>query len=863
MATIKIKSDPYKREISYESFHAQTGLWEKIEVHNPDSRLREDESGKSFLPFKIKEIIDIIIHDYKSGTDRVEIVFEGTNEEYREVEKVCQAEDVADKVILTRTHTILENARSILKQTKGFFKTVEPIIAKIVRDDAGVRRDLKKVSDALDDIIPICVFGNYSAGKSTFINALIGYEVLPSGGDPVTAKIYEIRRSEHLDIARICFAYRGDNIELLFDGGIFRVVSGNMESDILTDLCQIIKDFSKQDLIAVVNKALEFINGYEKKDKKTIDISHVITVDIPFSPNGVLGQSQNHFVIFDTPGSNSHSNADHSLVLEEALRGFSNGIPVWVSQYESMDSEDNAALCERILAIKALDNRFTMIVLNKADGSDLPEDGFSPRQIQDILEYRAVEKMYASGIFFVSSIMGLGAKNHGELRDKHYRRIYRSQLEMYSDPEDMDYATLYRYDIMPEQIKSEICRLSEEHPDLVYANSGLFCIEKEMEDFASKYSAYNKCQMVLVFLNEVIAETNRRITNRTNTLKRNREKRQQELDTKKQELITTITELTSDRERDYGRDTRTHIRTFATTELNYSYDSEELDQLDDQVAAQHSTEANFSAQESGFEKAKGTMWDHLKTHGQNLFSGDFKHTLVAMRDDLVKDFARVQASKESMDAMKRDIDSQTSDVIMGIVIEKYKASLLEAKERLSAATKFHWQNNAQSLKELLISIITESDALSNSQREQLSSIIMDYKPLEFNDDADDVFIKTKFLRGNIFGFPAGDAERLNIRRLAAKYNERMSKNILEMAMHLNDSCFASYKTWQATLLSIIEQNITEYNPQLRDMAEMIREETEKIIELETDQQTISASLEAIRQLMSWKDVEFEEMQYGS
>ena len=863
MAKIKIKSDPYKREISYECFRAQTGNWEKIEVHNPDSRLREDDNGKSFLPFKIKEIIDIIIQDYRSGEERVEIIFEGTNEEFREVEKVCMAEEIVGKVILTRTHTILENARSILKETKGIFRTVEPIIAKIVRDDVGVRRDLKKVSDALDDIIPICVFGNYSAGKSTFINALIGYEVLPSGGDPVTAKIYEIRRSEHPDVARICFAYRGDDIELLFDGGIFRIVRGNIDSDILTDLCKIIKDYSKQDLIVVVNKALEFINGYEKKDKKTIDISNVIAVEVPFSQNGVLGQSQNHFVVFDTPGSNSASNADHSLVLEDALRGFSNGIPVWVSQYESMDSEDNMALCERILAIKALDNRFTMIVLNKADGSDLPEDGFTVHQIRDILEYRAVEKMYASGIFFVSSIMGLGAKNGGNLKDKHYRRIYRSQQEMYSDPEDMDYATLYRYNIMPEQIKTEICYLSEEHTDLIYANSGLFCVEREMEDFASKYSAYNKCQMVFVFLDEVIAETNRRIVNRTNTLRRQREKRQQELDLKRQELLATIGDVSIERERDYGRDTRTHVRAFATRELDYSFDPAELDRLDEQVAAQHAVESNFSAQESGFARAKSTMWDHVRTHSQNFFTGDFKHSLLAMRDDFVKDLAKVQASKESKDAAKRDIDSQTSDVIMAIVVDKYKTSLLEAKERISTATRFHWQNNAQSLKELLISIITESDALSSTQREQLSGIIMDYKALEFNDDADDVFIKTKFLRGNFFGISAGDSERLNIRRLAAKYNERMAKNILEMAMHMNDSCYTTYKAWQATLLSIIEQNITEYNPQLRDMAEMIREETEKIIELETDQQTISASLEAIRQLMSWKDVEFEEMQYGS
>ena len=83
-----------------------------------------------------------------------------------------------------------------------------------------------------------------------------------------------------------------------------------------------------------------------------------------------------------------------------------------------------------------------------------------------------------------------------------------------------------------------------------------------------------------------------------------------------------------------------------------------------------------------------------------------------------------------------------------------------------------------------------------------------------------------------------------------------------MAMDLNESCYASFKAWHSSLMSIIEQNITEYNPQLRDMAEMIREETEKIIELEADQKTISTSLEAIKQLMSWKEVDFEEMRYG-
>ena len=88
------------------------------------------------------------------------------------------------------------------------------------------------------------------------------------------------------------------------------------------------------------------------------------------------------FVIFDTPGSNSASNLNHTKVLENALASFSNGIPVWVSQYESIDSQDNAALCDKILQIQALDERFTMIIMNKADCSNLPKNGFDDSKVK-------------------------------------------------------------------------------------------------------------------------------------------------------------------------------------------------------------------------------------------------------------------------------------------------------------------------------------------------------------------------------------------------------------------------------------------------------------------------------------------------
>ena len=280
MAKIKIVSNPYNREITYLRYHEADGKWLRIDETDTNGYLRSIDYKKCFLPFKIKEIVDVIVSEYGSADEITELIFLGTAEEYEEVRKICSLPEYAGKVSLLAADGYLENARAILVDTKELFKTVQPIIKKIVRDDPAVCKDLDKVSDAMDDIIPICVFGNYSSGKSTFINALIGNEILPNGGDPVTAKTYEIKQSPNEDFARIRFAYHDVPVELRFESGRFRIVQGDRSSDILMELAQLISDYPREELLPVVRKALEFINAYEKVDATQIDISSVIKVEI-------------------------------------------------------------------------------------------------------------------------------------------------------------------------------------------------------------------------------------------------------------------------------------------------------------------------------------------------------------------------------------------------------------------------------------------------------------------------------------------------------------------------------------------------------------------------------------------------------
>ena len=859
MATIKIRSNPYERKIEYLTYKEQAGEWEEIQKSNPDSKLREDESGKSFLPFKIKEIVDIILEEYYVDSEKINIVFEGTQEEYEEIQKICELPEVKDKVCLSKTNVFLENAKLILSDTKEIFKTVQPVIEKIVSGDEDVKGDLNKVADALDDIIPICVFGTVSAGKSTFINSLVGHEILPSGDDPLTAKIYKIKMSDSEELARIKFKHWDSEIELLYEGKNFRIRKGNFEDEMLVELTDIMNENSESDMFSLINKGLEFINGYEKRDMDSIEISDVIEVEVPFGKEGVLGRSRNNFVIFDTPGSNSNSNIDHSKVLADALHGFSNGIPVWVSQHESIDSNDNAKLCDDVLSIKALDKRFTMIVLNKAECSNLPESGFSARQVKNILEYNSVEKMYSGGIYFVSSIMGLGAKNDGNLTNKHYRKIYRSQQEMFSDPEDVDYATLYNYNIMPEQIKNEVVEYSkvcsQTETDLIYANSGLFCIEQEMEDFASKYSAYNKCQMVYMFLNEVIYKTNDAIKNKTEFLTRTRETRKNELEAEKQQLLDILSNTAKTKEEEFCKETKTFIKTYVASSLDYSYNPEELAKLDEQIAKHNEETNSFANQENDYAEAKSSMWSHLKANGQSLLKGNLAESIKNIKEDFVKDYKEVQENKDEMDLSRSEIDKATSDEIMTIVVDKYKHSIIEAQEKASAVTKQHWMDNAETLKNTLVAIITGSDALSAKQREELSEIIINHQGLVIDDEANKVFVKAKYLKGQFLGFRLSSSERLNTKRLANNFNDLIAKSIKAMSEDLNENCYSVFKVWKTHLCSVIEENITELNPQLKQIAEMIKEETDKINELADNQQTICSSLDAIKELMNWKVLE--------
>lgn len=855
MTMIKIISNPYKQEIQYQIYKEGVQSWIDVGVEAPNGKLREESARTCFLPFNAKEILEIIIDEYYlENKGAVEIAFEGTKDEYIEMAKVSEEAKFVEKIKLTRSNRLLENGKFILSDTKEVFNNVKPIIEEVIKDETTIQRNLMKVADALDDIIPICVFGNYSAGKSAFINSLLGREVLPSGGDPVTAKAFKIQNSALEDIAKIKFTHWNEQVELSLSDDSYRFVKGNYDCVMLKELKSSLKAIEEPNLDKMVSVALEFINAYEKKDSTSIEIGNMIELSISFQRTGILGRSNNKFVIFDTPGSNTASNDGHIEVLKEALEGFSNGIPVWVSQYEAIDTMDNESLCNNIMSIDALDKRFTMIVLNKADVSDLPEKEFNDEQIKNIKDFRSVEKMYASGIFFVSSIMGLGSKLNGALSDKHYRKIYKLQTSSFSDVEDEDYMELYRYNIMPSQIKEDVIAYSVNEDNKIYVNSGLHCVETEIEEFASKFSAYNKCQMVYALLSDVVEKTTEKIEQRVKARKKLRDKYIGDLEERKQELITTMHVKSAELDKSFSEQSFEAINTYSKNNLDYSYSLEMLKALNDKHFAENSGEYNLDTKKNDYDNAVNQMIDDVVGKVKKLQINHLKESFTELVDETKKGVSAVRSSKKDLENTKKSASAETVDEVLNEVIDTYKNNMVEATKKITHIACNYWENNSMLLREELVHLVTISDALTDVQKHTLSELIFNYKNIVYDDKASSIFVKPKFLQGHLLGIDLFQYEKLNTSKLAKEYNATVDKNIQAIATDMNNNYYNSYKKWQDELSAMIELNIVELNPELQVISDSIINENEKIERLESSQQMVRASLSEIENLISFIEI---------
>ena len=84
MIKIKIISNPYNKETCFEHWDDENNEWIAVEYeNNASSKLLSNEIAGGFFPFRVRQIVEQIVQDYKVPGEIIHILFEGSADEYQ------------------------------------------------------------------------------------------------------------------------------------------------------------------------------------------------------------------------------------------------------------------------------------------------------------------------------------------------------------------------------------------------------------------------------------------------------------------------------------------------------------------------------------------------------------------------------------------------------------------------------------------------------------------------------------------------------------------------------------------------------------------------------------------------------------
>ena len=862
MILFKIISDPYKREIRFETVDSETGATSPV-TETDNSDLVSDELVHGFFPYNVKRIVDEIYEMKTKPGQPVHIAFEGTDDEYSDLKDLCSDDYYADKIVLLPQDHYLNNAKDILPMISKIFQEMQPLIEESISTNEQVALNRKKFEESVDkQVIPICVIGNYSSGKSTIINALVGKEILPCGDDPVTDCVYQITRSQNAETGCVEFDYRGLPIQFSIDeynhgNGCTISGAGKSDNEFINLIQQELDKLASKPIHHRIHRLLAIVEDYKKKRKrenaeKVID--SLIKVTLPFSKEGVLSQSQCRYVIFDTPGEGSATNVDHSETLNRQRQSLSNGLILFITDNKSLDKVEGRDLCEKLISMECFDNRFTMVIANRADCAKLPKEGFQEEDIENKLGQTVCQTLRSHRIFYVSSIVGLGAKQDGEFIDEDYQDVYDKEIDSYENSEAKHPKSLYRYDIVPEQIKKRCVERSEIEKNRAFANSGLFWIEQEIRVFAEVYSPYNKCTQSKKFLDEIISATSERIDESQKGFEDTKKTLNDKLEDVEKACIRALELQANALYVGFSKNYPTPDMKGTADAAYNAIKREELEKRQKVIKAEIEEKRDYASQKEDARFFKNETQAVAAEPAKKVDPGfavgpkPIAESVWSVMIKTAQNTAEAIDKKIKLRDLEKEIEAEVSEILFSEVKGRFDSEMKQHQINLEAASEQYWSNASEEFRAKMIDAVTNSEGISEDKKNELEEIIASFSALEFDKTSDTAFKFDEFKR---YIFIIVETNALNLIKLKTKYNTMMHDYLVEMLNNLKTSHEGSYIKWQQSLLQEIEKNIIKLNPELRRLQEQIDTQARQISNLKNRKERLLGYQLEIEHLMGW------------
>ena len=474
---IRMKYNPYLCKVNL-SILSSKGSEEKIDGNAADE-IEEHFGDRFCLEDDGDQLLDIILESYRGS--QITIEFVGTNENFQFFYKLCSKRQISlEKSSNQRILSCDEISRKI---------TDKVMQLKSLGYDIDCNGEIDKILDAT---IPVVVVGNMSAGKSTFLNALIGEELLPSGQNRTTGVNCALHNSPKE--VRVEYCAKGKMVSL----DCVNLSASKNQALIPGELFSIIENEPKP--INRVRCVIDYFNYKDDSihlDRTTMIDNKLLSVFCPFYNKEIPEQ----IVFFDTPGGDSDVFKDDAVTLENALKGQTKGFLIFVcAERKDLDKSQNLIDTVQAATGNKLDLAHTIVVCNHTE------------EEPDCDVQTSTEKEWASRIIYASAAVALGARkpvtsgNSG--KEKKLFSIYTKNSNAFSEPSNVCYISLPQYCSLPNSRKDGIESMHEElkrdtevatdaaqkKNQLMQFNSGITTIEQEIIYVAKELFPYNQCE---------------------------------------------------------------------------------------------------------------------------------------------------------------------------------------------------------------------------------------------------------------------------------------------------------------------------------------------------------------------------------
>lgn len=338
----------------------------------------------------------------------------------------------------------------------------------------------EKYKTLTDNTFDICVVATVSAGKSTFINALLGCDLLPSNQRATTATITEIHYGKEMkkglfSLARYLKNKEQPEEELTFD------VENNLDE--LKRAKQVLKSW---------NEAANRDEDYLEKTEKIV---------IKGNLGGVHLKNEIKLRIFDTPGPNNAKDENHQLIAREKIRNSeTNPLVLYLLDVRSSTDDKNllTAIKEQINEQGLLGQERFLFLLNKMDQC------FQDDDMSEAIEEQK-ENLIKNGIFN-PRILPISAQIAKVVREKDlgYSTASRGDLGTIEDLMDKDVRDLNRYNFL---LKPSIRQRLDQMEDSPLYRSGIPALELVLTDYIEKYYDLYRIDRIWQAINIILEAT--------------------------------------------------------------------------------------------------------------------------------------------------------------------------------------------------------------------------------------------------------------------------------------------------------------------------------------------------------------------